>query len=269
MFVEDYLYSVDSVEFTALDICRRKRKIMTSLITKLLSLALFVLLIAPVMFAGPLVPCPTADLSVYLAATAPCEVGGLEFSGFGYSNNFFPADPGPSATNILVTPSTNSADPGLNFSSAWNVGGSGDGMDSLISYVVMTVSGAPTIDESDISITDTVPSLPLSIQYSEFMCLGKAISGVGQCPSADELELTIQGPTSGPRQTSATFAPVSEMTVLNDLFVESQGGSGSVSGAANNFPTPTTTPEPATPLLSLTGLLVLWRMAKAHRHSLR
>ena len=249
----------------------RKRKAMMSVITKLLSLALFACLIAPVMSAGPIAPCPTASLAVYVAAGAPCQIGSLEFSGFAYANNYFPDLPGPSASNILVTPSGNPADPGLDFSSAWKVAGAGDGMDSEISYVVMTASGAPTIDEAVLGMTDTVNSMPLSIEYSEFFCLGKVVTGAGQCPTADQLDLVLQGPTSGFRQTSAAFAPVSEMTILNDIFIESQGanGCGTISNGSNNFPT--ATPEPGTPLLGLTGLLVLWQMARvgAHRRRLR
>ncbi len=244
---------------------------MMSVITKLLSLALFACLIAPVMSAGPIAPCPTASLAVYVAAGAPCQIGSLEFSGFAYANNYFPDLPGPSASNILVTPSGNPADPGLDFSSAWKVAGAGDGMDSEISYVVMTASGAPTIDEAVLGMTDTVNSMPLSIEYSEFFCLGKVVTGAGQCPTADQLDLVLQGPTSGFRQTSAAFAPVSEMTILNDIFIESQGanGCGTISNGSNNFPT--ATPEPGTPLLGLTGLLVLWQMARvgAHRRRLR
>jgi len=230
-----------------------------------LGLALFACLIATVMSAGPIAPCPTASLAAYVAAAAPCQIGSLDFSGFGYANNYFPGLLGPSASNILVTPSTNPADPGLDFSSAWTAAGAGNGMDSVISYVVMTASGAPTIDEAVLGMTATVNSLPLSIQYSEFFCLGEVVTGVGQCPAADQLELMLQGPTSGYRQTSASFAPVSEMTVLNDIFIKSQGanGNGMVSDGGNNFPTQT--PEPATLLLALTGLLVLWRAANLGR----
>jgi len=238
---------------------------MTSLITRLFGLALCACLIASVMSAGTIVPCTTASLAVYVAAAEPCQIGSLVFSDFAYANDYFPTMLGPSASNILVTPSSsNPSDPGLDFSSAWNVAGAGDGMDSVISYVVMTASGAPAINEASLGMTVTVNSLPLSLEYSEFFCLGKVVTGVGQCPAADQLELTLQGPTNGVQQTSASFGPVSEMTVLGDLFIKSGlNGSGMISDGGNTFPA--NTPEPGTPLLGLTGLLVLWRMAKVRR----
>jgi hypothetical protein len=237
---------------------------MMTMITKPLSAALLGCLVAAALSAGPIAPCPTASLAVYLAAGAPCQVGSLDFSGFGYANNYFPDLPGPSAGNILVTPSSNPADPGLDFSSAWTAAGAGNGMDSVISYVVMTDSGAPAIDQAVLGMTDTVNSLPLSIQYSEFFCLGEVVTKVGQCPTADQLELVLQGPTGGYRQTSASFAPVSEMTVLNDIFIKEPGapgdvtsasGNGTISDGSNTFPAQT--PEPGTPWLCLSGLLLL------------
>ena len=183
---------------------------MTSVITKLLSLALFACLIAPVMSAGPIAPCPTASLAVYLAATAACQVDSLEFSGFSYNNSYFPTLPGPLASAILVTPSSNPADPGLEFSSAWTAAGAGSGMDSTIGYLVTTVSGAPTINEAVLGITDTVSSQPVWIFVSKTLCVGSPLEP-GQCPAADILNLYVQSSTSGSQQTSASFGPVSEM----------------------------------------------------------
>ncbi|MGA2577098.1 MAG: hypothetical protein ABSH24_13860 [Bryobacteraceae bacterium] len=240
---------------------------MTSIITKLLSLTFLACLIASVMCAGPITPCQTATLAVYLAATTPCEFDGLEFSGFGYANGFFPTLPGPSAGNVTVTPSGN----GFEFSSEWNAAGTGDGMDSLITYVVTTVSGAPTIDQTIIGMTDTVNSLPLSMEYDQYLCVGEVVTAVGQCPLSDALKLVIQGPTNGYQQTSASFAPVSEITVLDSIFIKSQGpaGSGTIADITNSFPTTTATPEPGTPLLGISGLLVLWLAGKARRWRLR
>lgn len=240
---------------------------MTRATTKLLSLALFACLIASVMSAGTIAPCTTALLSVYLAATAPCEVGSLEFSGFAYSNTFLKTLPGPSAANILVTPSSNPADPGLEFSSTWTASGAGNGMDSSIIYVVSTVSGAPALDGAAFGMTDIVNSLPLSIEYGETLCLGEIVTATGQCSKADEFFLSIQGATAGYRQTSGSFAPVSELTVLDDIFIKSQGadGNGSISEGNNNFSTEAQAPEPGAAWLGLSGLLVLWRMATVHR----
>jgi hypothetical protein len=233
---------------------------MTSVLTKLLSLALFACVLASVMSAGPLAPCPTASVAVYVALTAPCQIGSLEFSDFAYTNSYFPTLLGPPASAVTLTPSTNPADPGLDLSAAWNVS-AGAGMDSALTYLVTTVSGAPTIDQAVFGITDNIVSQPVSIQFSETLCVGVAI-GPGKCPAADKIYLVVSGP-----QTSVSFAPVSELTISNDIYIKSNGGSGMISDVTNGLPTP----EPGIPLLSLSGLLALGLMARvgAHRRRLR
>jgi len=252
-------------EITTVYLQSKKGNVMTSVITKLSILVLFACLIAS---AGPLAPCPTASLAVYLAATAPCQVDSLVFSGFSYSNSYFPALPGPSASDILVTPSTNPTDPGFDFSSTWTASGIGSGMDSTIGYVASTISGAATIDEAALGLTDTVNSSPVFIFSSETLCVGSTLAP-GQCPAADIVNLYIQSSTSGSQQTWATFGPVSVLAVSNDIFIEAKGlnGSGNISDNPNGLPTP----EPGTPLLSLAGLVVLWSLARAvaHRRRLR
>ena len=234
---------------------------MTSVLTKLLSLAVFACLIASVMSAGPIAPCPTASVAVYVALTGPCQIGSLEFSDFAYTNAYFPTLLGPPASAVTVTPSSNPGDPGLDLSAAWNVS-SGAGMDSALTYLVQTVSGAPTIDQAVFGITDNIVSQPVSIQFSETLCVGVAI-GPGQCPAADTIDLLVQSP-----QTSVSFAPVSVMTISNDIYIKANGsGSGMISEVTNGLPTP----EPGMPLLSLSGLLALGLMARvgAHRRRLR
>lgn len=241
---------------------------MTSALIKLLSLALFACLMASVVSAGSIAPCPTAPLSVYVAATAPCRIGALEFGDFTYTNSYFPALLGPPASAILVTPSNNPADPGLELSSPWTVAGAGKGMDSALTYLVMTISGAPTIDEAVFGITDTIISQPVSIQFSEALCLGVAL-GPGKCPSADKIDLVVAN-----QQTFAAFAPVSVMTISNDIFIKSNGesGNGTISSVTNNLPTPEPgipTPEPGIPLLSLSGLLAWWLKSRVGARRLR
>src|ERR1017187_8718970 len=135
---------------------------MTSVLTKLLSLTLFACLIASVMSAGTIAPCPTASVAVYVALTGPCQIGSLEFSNFAYTNTYFPTLPGPPASAVTVTPSTNSADPGLDLSAAWNVS-AGAGMDSALTYLVATISGAPTIDTAAFGMTETNANPPVPV----------------------------------------------------------------------------------------------------------
>ena len=233
---------------------------MTSVLTKLLSLAVFACLIASVMSAGPIAPCPTASVAVYVALTGPCQIGSLEFSDFAYTNAYFPTLLGPPASAVTVTPSSNpGGDPGLDLSAAWNVS-NGAGMDSALTYLVQTVSGAPTIDQAVFGITDNIVSQPVSIQFSETLCVGVAI-GPGQCPAADTIDLLVQSP-----QTSVSFAPVSVMTISNDIYIKANGsGSGMISEVTNSLPTP----EPGMHLLSLSGLLALGLMARVGAHRRR
>jgi len=240
---------------------------MKSVIIKLLSLALFAGLIAPVMFAGSLAlaPCPTASVAVYVALTGPCQIGSLEFSDFAYTNTYFPTLPGPPASAVMVTPSSDSNNPGLDLSAAWNVS-NGAGMDSALTYLVATISGAATINEADFGMTEIVTTPTVASQISETLCIGVAL-GPGKCPSADEIFLVI--PNSGSQQASVTFGPVSLLTISDDIFIRAgQNGSGMITNVGNNLPTPT--PEPGTPLLGLAGLLMLGLVARlAHRRQVR
>jgi hypothetical protein len=234
---------------------------MMSVFTKLLSLALLACSIAAVMSAGTIVPCPTASVAAYVALTGPCQIGGLEFSDFAYSNSYFPTMPGPPASAIQVTPSSDPGNPGLELStSSWTVS-DGVGMDSALTYLVQTISGAPTINEAAFGITDSIIRGAVSIQFAETLCIGVA-TGPGTCPSADELYFLV--PSTG---TSVSFGPVSVMSVSNDVFIKSDGpsGSGSIADVTNGLPTP----EPGISLLSLSGLLALGLMARANRRRLR
>ena len=227
---------------------------MTSEFKKLLSLTLFACSVATVMSAGTIVPCPTASVAAYVALTGPCQIGSLEFSDFAYSNSYFPTLPGPPASGVLVTPSSDPGDPGLELSSSWTVMGAGNGMDSALTYLVRTVSGAPTIDEAVFGITDSISREPVSIQFSETLCIGVA-TGPGTCPAADEIFLVV--PNTG---AVVSFAPVSVMSISNDIFIkaDANSGYGSITDVTNSLPTP----EPGISLLSLSGLLVLALMAK-------
>lgn len=232
---------------------------MTSGTIRALSLALLAGAAATVMSAGVISPCPTASVAVYQTLTAPCQVGSLEFSGFAYTNVYFPTMPGPVAGAVMVTPSTNPADPGLNLSAAWNV--SGDvGMDSALTYLVQTISGLPTIGEADFGMTEVTTTPPVSVLVSETLCVGVA-KGPGVCPPGDLISLDI--PNTGSQWASATFGPVSELTISDDIYIKANGGTGSISNVSNNVPG--TVPEPGTPLLGLSGLLMLGLLGKFAR----
>jgi hypothetical protein len=63
----------------------------------------------------------------------------------------------------------------------------------------------------------------------------------------------------------ATFAPVSEVTVLKDIYFASDGstGNGQILSVSNTYPTP----EPAAAVLSLCGLVAIWQMRKRRTKS--
>jgi len=155
----------------------------------------------------------------------------------------------------------------LEFSASWTAAGNGNGMDSAIVYAVSTISGAATLTGTGFGMTDSITSGSLTVDYSETMCLGEIVTGLHQCPTTDELLLQIQGDSpDGYRQTSGVFAPVSQITVLDDVFIKSldPDGNGEILNGNNIFPN-TPTPEPATCLLGISGLLVLWQMGRAAR----
>jgi hypothetical protein len=236
---------------------------MTSVFTKLWGPVVLACLIVPIMSAGDvaIAPCPTASVATYVALTGPCQIGSLDFSDFAYTNAYFPTLPGPPANAVKITPSTNSADPGLDLSAAWNVSDEA-GMDSALTYLVTTVSGAPSIDEAAFGMTEVITNPPVSVQVTETLCIGMAI-GPGNCPSSDKISLQI--PAAGSQQISTAFGPVSELTISDDIFIKSAGsnGSGMISNASNNLPS--ATPEPGTQLLGLAGLLVLVQLAHRRR----
>src|SRR5579862_8142770 len=140
--------------------------------TRIVVMPLLALALATALCAGTVNQCATASLATYVTSNTTCEIDGLIFSGFTYGPNHFPAHPGPSATNITVTPITNPADPGFLFSSPdWTASGGSFG-DSAITYFVQTVSGAATIGSAALSMTDNVNSEPFSAIIGETLCLG-------------------------------------------------------------------------------------------------
>ncbi len=214
--------------------------------------------------SASLMECPTQPLSVYIADHTSCQIGALIFNNFGYSPNFIPSQPGPPASEILVTPLNDPVNPGIEFSSsAWSVSGLNSKGDSGIGYLIQSVSGAPIIGGVDLVMTDSIASEPVNLVLGETMCLGQAID-TSNCPTSDTLFLQLRDTTSPFNNVpSATFAPVSEASVFKDVFFASAGatGNGQVLTVENIYPMP----EPVTPLLSLSGLLAFGWAARRRR----
>jgi hypothetical protein len=211
--------------------------------------------------ASTITGCTAQPLSTYLQNQTACQVDGLEFSDFSYGPNHFPQHPGPPASSIMVAPLADFLDPGLMFSSlAWTAEGAGGGGDSTISYLVTSVSGAPIIQGAALGMNAVVTSNPVKLIVGETVCVGVMIPP-GQCPSANTVNLQLADtPTPISQIPDASFGPVSEITVLKDIYFASEGatGSGQIFTVSNTYPVP----ETATVLLSLMGLVTVAAMRR-------
>jgi hypothetical protein len=138
--------------------------------------------------------------------------------------------------------------------------GGGNGGDSDISYLITSATGAPIIGGVDLGVTETVASEPVKLIVDETVCVGVLIAP-GQCPEANTVTLENSNtPGALTEIPYATFAPVSEVTVLKDIYFASDGstGNGQILSVSNTYPTP----EPAAGVLSLCGLVLMWQLGK-------
>jgi hypothetical protein len=228
---------------------------------RLFKLVLLMCCITAVMFAGSVPTCTAGLLSNYVSDQTSCQLGQLIFSDFEYGANHFPENPGPAGNTITITPITAPGDPGFLFSSAdWMALGGGNGGDSDISYLITSATGAPIIGGVDLGVTETVASEPVKLIVDETVCVGVLIAP-GQCPEANTVTLENSNtPGALTEIPYATFAPVSEVTVLKDIYFASDGstGNGQILSVSNTYPTP----EPAAGVLSLCGLVLMWQLGK-------
>jgi hypothetical protein len=233
---------------------------------RLFKLVLLVCCITAVMFAGPVSTCTANLLSNYVSNETSCQLGELIFSDFEYGPNHFPGNPGPAGNTITISPITDPADPGFLFSTAdWTAAGTGNFGDSTISYLISSATGEPIIDAVDLGVTETVTSEPVTLIVNETVCVGVS-TPAGQCPEANTVSLENSAtPGSMTEIPYATFAPVSEVTVLKDIYFASDGstGNGQILSVSNTYPTP----EPAAAVLSLCGLVAIWQMRKRRTKS--
>jgi hypothetical protein len=224
---------------------------------RLFKLLLLICCITAVTYAGSIGNCTASLLSSYVSDQTSCQIGGLIFSDFEYGPNHFPDNPGPAGNTITITPITDPADPGFLFSTAdWAAVGAGNGGDSDISYLITSATGAPIIGAVDLGVTETISSEPVKLIVSETVCVG-VLSPPGQCPAANTVTLENSNtPGSVTQIPYVAFGPVSEVTVLKDIYFASDGaaGNGQIFTVSNTYPTP----EPAAAVLSLCGLVAIW-----------
>jgi hypothetical protein len=224
---------------------------------RLIGFALLACLGSTALMAGTIDPCTAELLSVYLTSTTGCQIGGFVFGSFYYNPTALGTGSIVLASQIMVTPILGSA-PGLQFSANWTGTGNG-GTDSEIGYHMATVDGQAEISETTLGMTGTATGLANAL-LGEYVCPGGNFTDLCSANSQDVVHLSIGiGQNPGIQQPVGTFGPVSTLSVLKDVRVYGDGqGIATLSSITNEFPTP----EPVTPLLALSGLLVMWRLRK-------
>jgi len=224
---------------------------------KLFKLVVLGGLIAGVMLAGSVQPCAEEALSAYLGA-GNCSIGNLVFGGFTYTPTALGTGSIVAASSITVVPVTTPGNVGLEFQANWT-GQAAGGSDSAIGYFVASGSGAPIIDGADLGLIGSVTGEANAV-LDEYICPGVQFSST--CTGQVHLDQSM-GPGGEPPDPSGTFAPVSLIGLVKDIRVYGTTGSASVSQISNNYSQlPAGVPEPVTPLLTLGGLALLWRLRK-------
>jgi uncharacterized protein (TIGR03382 family) len=196
--------------------------------------------------------------------TGACIVGRLAFSNFAFHPTSFGDGTALTSDQIMVDPlDVTAGDPGLQFTASWGARGQG-GEDTGITYEVTVLPGEPLIDSAILGMAFTVNHNTVLAAVQETICLTG--TGLDSCPPADTVILRLDNLAgSPPATTSASFAPQSQISVLKDIFIDGQSinANGVITSVDNHYPAPaTSTPEPVTPLLGLSGLLLMWQLAR-------
>lgn len=210
------------------------------------------------------VDCSQQSLTAYMDMTGACVIGRLAFSDFGFHPTSFGDGTALTSDQIMVDPlDVTAGDPGLQFVASWAAHGQG-GQDTGITYEVTVLPGEPLIDSATLGMAFTVNHNTVLAAVQETICLDG--TGLSSCPPADTVILRLDNASGAPPPTtSVSFAPQSQMSVLKDVFIEGESinASGMITSADNHYPAPApTVPEPVTPLLGLSGLLLMWQLAR-------
>jgi PEP-CTERM motif len=227
------------------------------------------LLIGTALWGAP--TCTTASLSVYDASGFNCSLGGIMFSNFSFSNT----SPPPTAAQVTVVPTTDSAgDVTLQFDGAFSAG-AGESLSAAISYLA-SASSAIMTGES-LAMTGFGQSGNGSVDIGESVCLGGAYSSTGQCGGSGVDSISVYDYSATDMRTfdSVSFSPAqSEIDVVKNIAIN--GGTTGTNASATVSEVFNTTmtsgggggtgggpvPEPNTMVMMGSGLLVAalaWR----------
>jgi hypothetical protein len=158
------------------------------------------------------VSCGTTTLDKWLVSGFSCTVGDKTFSNFAYSpGGFITAVP---ATSVGVFPTTLSGNPGVGFNALWNNAGTTN-LDALLTFTVTAPATSPIVDFHLLLAGVVGPVLDVA-----------SLSNGVTLSSSDNLEHAV------------SFAPVTSLTVRDDIGVFPGGTVSDVEKAFSQVPGP-------------------------------
>ena len=201
--------------------------------------------------------CTSGNLAAFTSLTDGCSIDNLIFDNFRYfSVPVFGTPVAVPASEVSVTPIVEPGRPGLSFAGSWTV--TNGSIDYLIFYEIRTASGEPTISNAYLDWSFSRNGFSVA-SLDEFLCLGGTLTTGCMGTPAVHFHLRSSPVPSDPSD-SVSFAPVSRVTVLKDVFVLGFPGSATISRADNQWGQ---VPEPNSMLLICCGVVALAVYRKA------